>query len=111
MLCDLVSRKNKKLTILQLFLKSLLTNDLSCSKFHELHGKCLCYGHIHGIVCLNEPILCTHIRLYVANNVATESFPLVFHEKTIFHFLNAGKVVFREACTKKTFQNGTTPFF
>ena len=74
MLCDLVSRKNNKLAILQIFLKSVLTNDLSCSKFHELHGKCLCYGQIHGIVCLNEPILCTRIRLYVANNVAEESF-------------------------------------
>ena len=70
MLCDLVSKKNNKLTILQIFLKSVLTNDLSCSKFHELHGKWLCYGQIHGMVCLNEPILCTHIRLYVANNVA-----------------------------------------
>ena len=86
MLCDLVSRKNNKLTILQLFLKSLLTNDLSCSKFHELHGKCLCYGHIHGIVCLNEPILCTHIRLYVANNVTEESFQLYSTKKSFFIF-------------------------
>ena len=59
MLCDLVSRKNNKLAILQIFLESVLTNDLSCLKFHELQGKCLCYGQIHGIVCLNEPILCT----------------------------------------------------
>ena len=86
MLCDLVSRKNNKLTILQLFLKSVLTNDLSCSKFHELHGKCLCYGHIHGIVCLNQPILWTHICLYVANNVAEESFQLYSTKKSFSIF-------------------------
>ena len=63
---------------MQIFLKSGLTNDLSCSKFHELQGKCLGYGHINRIVCLNEPILCTDIRLYVANNVAEESFPFFF---------------------------------
>ena len=81
MLCDLISRKNNKLAILKIFLKSGLTKDLSCLKFHELQGKCLCYGHIHGIVCLNEPILCTHIRLHMANNVAKESFPLYFTKK------------------------------
>ena len=86
MLCDLVSRKNNKLTILQVFLKSVLTNDLSCSKFHEFHGNCLCYGQIHGIVCLNEPILCTHIRLYVANNVAEESFQLCSTKKSFSIF-------------------------
>ena len=81
MLCDLVSRKNNKPTILQIFSKSVLTNDLSCSKFHKLQGKCLCYGHIHGIVCLNEPILYTHIRLYVANNVSEGRFQLYFTKK------------------------------
>ena len=94
MLCDLVSRKNNKLTILQLFLKSLLTNDLSCLKFHELHGKCLCYGHIHGIVRLNEPILCTHIRLYVANNVAEESFQIYTTKKSFSIFLVSKSWIF-----------------
>ena len=86
MLCDLGSRKNNKLAILQIFFKSGLTNDLSCSKFNELHGKCLCYDDIHGIVRLNEPILCTHIRLYVANNVAEESFELYNTEKSFSIF-------------------------
>ena len=86
MLCDLVSRKNNKLTILQIFFKSVLTNDLSCSAFHELHDKCLCYGHIHRIVRLNEPILCTHIRLYVANNVTEESFQLYSMKKSFSIF-------------------------
>ena len=79
--CDLVSRKNNKLSKLQIFLKSVLTNDLSCSKFHELYGTCLCYGRIHGIVCLNKPILCTHIRLYVENNVSEGRFQLYFTKK------------------------------
>ena len=74
MLCDLVSRKVNKLAILQIFLKSVLTNDLSSPKFHELQGKCLCYGHIHGIDCDNVTILCTHIRLAMGNNVAEETF-------------------------------------
>ena len=86
MLCDLVSRKNNKLAILEVFLKSVLTNDLSCSKFHELQGKCLCYDQIRGIVCRNEPILCTHIRLYVANNVAEESFQLYSTKKSFSIF-------------------------
>ena len=81
MLCDLFSRRYNKLAILQIFLKSVLTNDLSYSKFHELQGKCLCYGQIHGIVFLNEPILCTHIRLYMANNVSEGRFQLYFTKK------------------------------
>ena len=86
MLCDLVSRKNNKLAILQIFIKSVLTTDLSCAKFHELQGKCLCYGHIHGIVCLNEPILCTHIRFLMTNNVAEENFQLYCQKKINFLF-------------------------
>ena len=74
MLCDLVSRIINKLAILQVFLKSVLTNDLSYAEFHELQGKCLCYGHIHGIVYLNEPILCTRIRFGMTNNVVEEFF-------------------------------------
>ena len=111
MSCDVVSRKNNKLAILQIFLKSVLTNDLSCSKFHELQGKCLCYGQIHGIVCLNEPILCTHIRLYVANNVVEESFQLYSTKKSFSIFWLPEREFFCEACTKNTFQNGTTLFF
>ena len=81
MLCDLFSRKNNKLAILQIFLKSVLTNDLSCWKFHELQDKCLCYGQIHGIVYLNETILCKHIRLYGANNLSEEIFHFIFTKK------------------------------
>ena len=86
MLCDLVSRKVNKLAILQIFLKSVLTNDLSCAKFHELHGKCLCYGHTHGIVCYNVPIFCTHIRLGMGNNVVEEIFELYCKKKSFSIF-------------------------
>ena len=90
MLCDLVSRIINKLAILQIFLKSVLTNDLSCAKFHELQGKYLCYGHIHGIVCDNVPILCTHIRLGMGNNVVEEIFEL-YCKKNHFPFSECQK--------------------
>ena len=76
MLCDLVSSKVNKLAILQIFLWSVLTNDLSCAKFHALQGKCLCYGDIHGIDCDNVPILCKNIRLGMGNGVVKENFEL-----------------------------------
>ena len=34
-----------------------------------------CYGQNRGIVCDNVPILCTHVHLGMANNVAGGSFP------------------------------------
>ena len=86
MLCDLVSRKANKLAILEIFLKSVLTNDLSCAKFHELQGKCLCYGHTHAIVCYNVPIFCTHIRLGMGNNVVEEIFELYCKKKSFSIF-------------------------
>ena len=32
------------------------------------------YGHIHGIVCSNDLILCTRVHIGMANNVAQGSF-------------------------------------
>jgi hypothetical protein len=34
-----------------------------------------CYGYNLGIVCDNVPILCTHVHLGMAYNVAGGSFP------------------------------------
>ena len=86
MLCDLVSRKNNKLTILQIFSKIILKRSYHIQGFMAFMPNDQCYGHIHGIVCLNEPILCTHIRLYVTNNVAEESFQLYFTKKSFSIF-------------------------
>ena len=86
MLCDLVSIKNIKLAILQLFLKSVFKQSYHIQGFMAFKPNDQCYGHIHGIVCLNEHILCTHIRLYVANNVAEESFQLYSTKKSFSLF-------------------------
>ena len=86
MLCDLVSRKINKLAILQIFLKSVLKRSYHIQGFTAFKPNDQCYGHIHGIVYLTEPILCTHIRLYVANNVAEESFQLYSTKKSFSIF-------------------------
>ena len=110
MLCDLVSRKNNKLAILQIFLKSVLKRSYHIQGFMAFKPNDQCYGNIHGIVCLTEPISCTHIRLYVANNVAEESFQLYSTKKSFSIFWVPERELFCEACTKNTFQNGTTQF-
>ena len=45
-----------------------------------------CYGHFHGIVYLNDPILCTSVHLGVANNVAEESFSFLCTKKSFLTF-------------------------
>ena len=52
------------------------------------------YGHIHGIVCSNDLILCTRVHIGMGNNVAQGSFPFLLDEKTVFHFSSARKEVF-----------------
>ena len=94
MLCDLVSRKNNKLAILQIFFKSVLKRSYHIQGFMAFKPNDQCYGHIHGIVCLTEPILCTHIRLYVANNVAEESFQLYSTKKSFSIFSVSKRQIF-----------------
>ena len=53
-----------------------------------------CYGHIHGIVCDNVPILCTHVHLGMANDVVQGSFQLYCTKKSFFIFLSAEKGFF-----------------
>ena len=43
-----------------------------------------CYGHIHGIVCSNDLILCRRVHLGMANNVAKGSFHFLWTKKVIF---------------------------
>ena len=94
MLCDLVSRKINKLTILQIFSKSVLKRSYHIQGFMAFKPNDQCYGNIHGIVCLTEPILCTHIRLYVANNVAEESFQLYSTKKSFSIFSVSKRQIF-----------------
>ena len=44
------------------------------------------YGHIHGIVCSNDLILCTRVHLGISNNVAYGTFHFLFTENTFSIF-------------------------
>jgi hypothetical protein len=77
MLCDLVARKNNKLWILPTFWKSVHKKELPCMKFHGFQARWASYGHNHGIVCSNDPILCTYVHLGMANKVALGSINLL----------------------------------
>ena len=70
--------KNNKLGILRIFKKNVLKKSYHVRNFMSFKANDQCYGHIHDIVCLNEPILCTHVHLGMAHNVAHESFQLYF---------------------------------
>ena len=94
MLCDLVSRKNNNLAILQIFLKSVLKRSYHIQGFMAFKPNDQCYGHIRGIVCLTEPILWTHIRLYVPNNVVEESFQLYLRKKSFSIFSVSKRQIF-----------------
>ena len=86
MLCDIVSIKNYKLGISWFFRKGVLINELSCMKCIGFQGKSPCYGHNHGIVCLNDAILCTRVRLQMANKCYTRIFPTLMEENSFFIF-------------------------
>jgi hypothetical protein len=45
-----------------------------------------CYGHNHGIVCSNDPILCKSVRLGMTNNVAEGSFHFFCTKNSFFIF-------------------------
>ena len=88
-ICDLVSRKNKKLGMRKIFLKCVLRNELSCMKIHGFHGK--------------WPIVWPHswhslFKWYhIVHNGASwngkqfvkRGFSFSLHEKIIFHFSSA----------------------
>jgi hypothetical protein len=93
MLCDLVSRKNNKLWILQLFWKTIHKKELSRTKFYGFQAKLASYGHNHGIVCSNDPILCTCVHLWMENNVDLGCSPFL-GKKSPFFILLAPKWVF-----------------
>jgi hypothetical protein len=93
MLCDLVSRKNNKLGILQLLWKSVHKKELSHTKFHGFQAKWDSYGHNHGIVCSNNPILCKCVHLGMSNIVHFGCFPFLGIKSSFFIFL-AQKMAF-----------------
>jgi hypothetical protein len=93
MLCDLVANKNNKLEISKTFWKSVHKKELSCMKFHGFQAKWASYAHNHGIVCSNDPILCTCVPLGMANIVHFRCFAFLGIKSSFFIFL-AQKMAF-----------------
>jgi hypothetical protein len=87
MLCDLVARKNNKLWILPIFWKSVQKKELPCTKFHGFQARWASYGHNHGIVCSNDPILCICVHLGMENKVDLGSFNFLCTKNSFFIFL------------------------
>jgi hypothetical protein len=87
MLCDLVSRKNNELGILQLLWKSVHKKELSRTKLHGFQAKWDSYDHNHGIVYSNYPILCTCVHLGMTNNIDLWSFNFCCTKNSFFIFL------------------------
>ena len=83
-ICDLVSRKNKKLGIRQISWKSVLRNELSW--FMTFRPNNECYDDIHGIVCLNMSILYTSMHIRIENNVAEENFHFCYIKNSFLIF-------------------------
>jgi hypothetical protein len=51
------------------------------------------HGHIHGIVCSNDPICCRRVHVGMTKNVAKESFHFLCTKKT-FSFFRVAKMSF-----------------
>jgi hypothetical protein len=110
MLCDLVSRKNNNLGILQLLWKSVNKKELSRTKFHGFQAKWDSYGHNHGIVCSNNPIICTCVHIGMTNNVYLGSFNFRCTKNSFFIFLVQNMGFFMKRLPKLCCKNRTTEF-
>jgi hypothetical protein len=111
MLCDLVARKNNKLWILQVFWKSVHKKELSRTKLHGFQVKWASYDHNHGIVCSNDPILCTCVYLGMTNNVDLGSFNFCCTKNSFFIFLVQKMGFFVKPLPKICYKNGITKFY
>ena len=106
-ICDQVSRKNNKLVIRQLFLKSVLRNELSCMKIHGLQTKwSILWPHSwHSL------FKWSHIvqkgAYWNGKQCCLRDFSFSFHGKFIFHFSSAQNEFFCEGPTKYFLQNCT----
>jgi hypothetical protein len=105
-LCDLVARKNNKLWILPTFWKSVHKKELSCMKFHGFQVRWASYGYNHGIVCSNEPILCTCVHLGMAKKIALESINYICTKNSFFIFLMLKLSYFVKHLPKISLKNG-----
>ena len=69
------------------------------------------YGHIRGIVCLNNIILCTRVHLGIPNNVAKGSFHFLCTENSFSIFWVPEMRFFCEGPTIYLLQNWTKSIF
>jgi hypothetical protein len=111
MLCDLVSRKNNKLRILETFWKSVHKKELPYTKFHGFQARWASSGDNHGIVCSNNPILCTCVHLGMSNKVALGSINFLCTKNSFFIFLMLKMGSFVKRLPKICFKNVPTHFY
>jgi hypothetical protein len=111
MLCDLITRKNIKLGILQTFWKSVHIKELSYTIFRGFQAKWVSYGHNYSIVYRNDPILCTYVPLEMANNVHLECFTIIGIQSSFFIFSAPKMGSFVKHLPKICFKNGPTQFY
>ena len=109
-LCDLVSRKNNKLVITQISRKSVLRNDLPCTKIHDFQAKWPMLWQNLGHIFSNDVIFCTSVHPWMANKLTKEIF-IFLNEKSISHSCSAKNGFFREAPTKYLLQIGPHQFY
>ena len=91
---DQFSRKNYKLVIRKLFLKSVLKNELSCMKIHGFQAKwSILWPHSwHSLFKWSHIV---HKGAYWnGKQCCLRKFSFSLDEKTIFHFSSAQKKVF-----------------
>ena len=69
------------------------------------------YGHIHGIVCSNDLILCKRMHLGIPNNVDKGSFHFLCTENSFSIFRVPEMSFFYEGPTIYLLQNWTKLFF
>ena len=69
-----------------IILKTLLGTDIPCTKFYEFQHKWARSWPNYRIVCLNEPVLCTGMRIGMANNVVNWSFYFLCTKNALFIF-------------------------
>jgi hypothetical protein len=104
MLCDLVVGKIINLDYCKYCRNPFSEMTYHVQSFMAFKPDELGHNPSHGIVCSNDPILCTCVHIRMANKVKIDSFHFLCL-KINFHFLSV-KIGFScEGSTKNTLQN------
>ena len=102
--------KNKNLECRKVLKKVFSEMSYHVWRFMGFKANDQWYGHIHGIVCSNDIILCTRVHIGMANKFSKWSYHFLCTKNIIFHFLGAKNLFFYEEPTKSLLQNCTAPF-